>query len=301
MAIKTLNEILEYVKSQPKKRIVVAYPNDTHTIEAVYDAYKEGLVDATFVGDNESIKSLCKELNISDDWFEVVDVKEDMPAAKKAVEMVATGQGDVLMKGTVSTDKYLKAILNKELGLVPPKGLLSHISVMQVPTYHKLLVVSDVAIIPHPDLKQKITMVNYLIQAAHKLGIEQPKVALVAATEQVTDAVPSTIDAAIIAKMAERGQIKGAIVDGPMGLDLAISSESAKIKRFNSPVAGDADCILFPNIDAANVFYKTLNKLAKGLSGAVVYGAKVPIVLTSRGDSPETKMYSIALGALLSM
>ncbi len=299
MQIKTLDQILEAVKSQPKKRLVAAFANDAHTIEAINNALEMGLVEATLVGDKEIIEKTCSQLDISPEKFNIIDVKEDMAAALKAVELINKGEGDIIMKGTVSTDKYLKAILNKEYGLVPPKGLLSHITVTQTPKYHKLLIVSDVAIIPHPDLKQKITIVNYLINTAHKLGIDTPKVALVAATEQVTDAVPSTIDAAIIAKMAERGQIKGALVDGPMGFDLAIDPESVKIKRFNSPVAGDADCILFPNIEAGNVFYKTNSKLAGGIAGAIVAGAKVPIVLTSRGDSPQTKMYSIALGALL--
>ncbi len=299
MAIKTLDQILNAVRSKPKKRLVAAYANDPHTIEAIYDAYKMGLIEATLVGDKDIILNVCKDLNIAPEIFHIIDVKEDMEAAIKAVELINQGHGDIIMKGTVSTDKYLKAILNKEYGLVPPKGLLAHIAVAQTPKYHKLLIVTDVAIIPHPDLKQKITMVKYLIDTAHKLGIETPKVALVAATEQVTDAVPSTIDAAIIAKMAERGQIKGAIVDGPMGFDLAIDQDSVKIKKFNSPVAGDADCILFPNIEAGNVFYKTNNKLAGGMAGAIVAGAKVPIVLTSRGDSPQTKMYSIGLAALL--
>ncbi len=299
MQIKSLDQILEAVKSQPKKRLVAAYANDAHTIEAINNALEMGLVEATLVGDKDIIEKTCGQLDISPEKFNIIDVKEDMAAAIKAVELINKGEGDIIMKGTVSTDKYLKAILNKEFGLVPPKGLLSHITVTQTPKYHKLLIVSDVAIIPHPDLKQKITIVNYLINTAHKLGIDTPKVALVAATEQVTDAVPSTIDAAIIAKMADRGQIKGALVDGPMGFDLAIDPESVKIKRFNSPVAGDADCILFPNIEAGNVFYKTNSKLAGGIAGAIVAGAKVPIVLTSRGDSPQTKMYSIALGALL--
>jgi len=299
MAITKLEQILDAVRSKPKKRLVAAFANDAHTIEAVYEAYKLGLIEATLTGDKDSIEKICKDLDIDPGVFEIIDVKEDMAAARKAVQLINEGKGDIIMKGTVSTDKYLKAILNKEYGLVPPKGLLSHITVTETPKYHKLLIVSDVAIIPHPDLKQKITIVNYLINTAHKLGIEQPKVALVAATEQVTEAVPSTIDAAIIAKMADRGQIKGALVDGPMGFDLAIDAESVKIKRFNSPVAGDADCILFPNIEAGNVFYKTNSKLAGGVAGAIVAGARVPVVLTSRGDSPETKMYSIALGALL--
>ena len=297
--IKTLDQILETVKSKTKKRIIVVYANDEHTIEAISNAVNKGLVDATLVGDKDVILDICDTLEINPDKFFIVDVKNDVLAAEKAVKLITSGQGDIIMKGTISTDKYLKAILNKEYGLVPPKGLLAHITITQTPNYHKLLIVSDVAIIPNPDLKQKITIVNYLIKIAHKLGIEQPKVALIAATEQITEALPSTIDAAIIAQMAQRGQVKEAIIDGPMGLDLAIDMDSVKIKKFNSPVAGDADCILFPNIEAGNVFYKTNSKLAKGLSGAIVAGAKVPIVLTSRGDSPLTKMYSIAFGALL--
>ncbi len=299
MIIKKLDQVIEAVQSKPKKRLVVANAIDEHTIESVNEAKNLGLIEAVLVGDKGQIIQTCDQLEINPDKFTIIDVKDDVAAANEAVKIINRGEGDIIMKGTISTDKYLKAILNKEYGLVPPKGLLAHIAVIENPNYHKLLVVSDVAIIPHPDLRQKITIVNYLINSARKLGIEQPKVALVAATEQVTDAVPSTIDAAIIAKMADRGQIKGAIVDGPMGFDLAVDQDSVHIKRFKSPVAGDADCILFPNIEAGNVFYKTNAKLAGGQSGAIVAGAKVPIVLTSRGDSPKTKMYSIALGALL--
>lgn len=299
MAIKTLDEILDAVRSKPKKRLVAVYANDAHTIEAVNHAYQMGLIEATLVGDREVIEQIGKEHNIDVSKFEIVDEKTDVVAAAKSVELINQGKGDILMKGTVSTDKYMRAILNKEAGLVPPKGLISHVTVVESPSYHKLLVVGDVAIVPHPDLKQKIAITNYLINTAHKLGIEQPKVALIAATEQVTEAVPATVDAAIIAKMADRGQIKGAIVDGPMALDLAVSKEAAEIKKFNSPVAGDADCMLFPNIEAGNVFYKTNSKLAGGKAGAIVAGAKVPCILTSRGDSAQTKLYSIALAALL--
>ena len=299
MAIKTLDEILDAVRSKPKKRLVAVYANDAHTIEAVNHAYQMGLIEATLVGNREVIEQIGKEHNIDVSKFEIVDEKTDVVAAAKSVELINQGKGDILMKGTVSTDKYMRAILNKEAGLVPPKGLISHVTVVESPSYHKLLVVGDVAIVPHPDLKQKIAITNYLINTAHKLGIEQPKVALIAATEQVTEAVPATVDAAIIAKMADRGQIKGAIVDGPMALDLAVSKEAAEIKKFNSPVAGDADCMLFPNIEAGNVFYKTNSKLAGGKAGAIVAGAKVPCILTSRGDSAQTKLYSIALAALL--
>lgn len=178
-------------------------------------------------------------------------------------------------------------------------SILSHVSVLENPNYHKLLIVGDVAIIPLPDLKQKIAIVNYLIKVAQSLGIEKPKVALLAASEQVLPGMPACVDASIISKMAERGQIKGGIIEGPLALDVAIDKESAEIKGVKNQVAGDADCILFPNIESGNVFYKVNTKLCKGEQGAIVVGARVPVILSSRGDSVQTKLYSIALAALL--
>jgi phosphate butyryltransferase len=179
-----------------------------------------------------------------------------------------------------------------------PKAILSHVTVLEVPTYHKLLICSDVAIIPAPDLNQKIAIANFLIQTAKTLQIEKPKVAVIAATEQMLAGMPACVDAAIIAKMADRGQIKGGFVDGPISLDTALDKESAEIKKLSSPVAGDADCLLFPNIESGNVMYKSATKLSNSELGAMVVGAKVPCILTSRGDSAKSKMYSIALAAL---
>jgi len=243
------------------------------------------------------MKKVCAENKIDPSKFHIVQEADENKAARKAVELINNGEGDVLMKGLVSTDKYMHAILDKEKGLLPPKAVLSHVTVIEAPNYHKLLIVGDVAIIPAPDLKQKIAITNYLIRVAHSLGIEQPKVAINAATEQMLAAMPACIDAAIISKMADRGQIKGAIVDGPLALDVIIDKESAQIKKLTTSVAGDADCILFPNIEAGNVFFKTCTKLGNGELGAMVMGAKVPCVLTSRGDSVKSKMYSIALAA----
>lgn len=202
------------------------------------------------------------------------------------------------MKGLLGTDQYMRAILNKEIGLMRPKSILSHVTVMETPNYHKLLVVGDVAIIPAPELKEKLAIANYLIKTAQSLGIEKPKLAVLAASEQVSDRMQASIDGALMSKMADRGQIKGAFVDGPLSLDLAIDKESAEIKKVGGEVAGDADCILFPNIESGNVFYKANTKLANGEQGAIVAGAKVPAVLSSRGDSVKTKLYSIALAAL---
>jgi phosphate butyryltransferase len=297
MAITKLDQLFDVLRSKPKKRLVAAYANDDHTIEAVSMAVDMGIVDATLVGDEATIKEVSAKHNIDPLKFKIVQENDEMKAAAKAVELINSGKGDVLMKGLVSTDKYMRAILNKEKGLLPPKAVLSHVTVVQVPTYHKLLIVGDVAIIPAPDLNQKVAITNYLVKTAHSLGIEKPKVALLAATEQVSAAMPACVDASIISKMGDRGQIKGALIDGPLALDVAIDAESAKIKKLTGEVAGDADCILFPNIESGNVFFKACTKLAKGELGAMVMGAKVPCVLTSRGDSVQSKMYSIALAA----
>ena len=299
MSITKLDQLLEVVKSKPKKRLVAAYANDEHTIEAVYAAIEAGIMEATLVGDEKTIKEVCQQHKFDSNKFTIVQEADEQKAGSLAVSLINSGKGDVLMKGLLSTDKYMRAILNKETGLMPgPKAILSHITVLEVPTYHKLLLCCDVAIIPAPDLNQKIAMTNFLIQTAKTLQIEKPKVAIIAATEQMLAGMPACVDAAIIAKMADRGQIKGGHVDGPISLDTAIDKESADIKKLSSPVAGDADCLLFPNIEAGNVLYKSATKLAKGELGAMVVGAKVPCILTSRGDSARSKMYSIALAAL---
>lgn len=300
MAITKLAQMFDVLKSKSKKRLVAAYANDSHTIGAVNQAVEKGLIDATLVGDEATIKKVCLEHNIDVTKFKIVQEADEVKAAEKAVALINAGEGDILMKGLVSTDKYMRAILSKDKGIMESSNAtLSHVSVVEVPNYHKLLIVSDVAIIPAPDLKQKITIANYLIRTAKALQIDMPKVAVIAATEQMMPGMPACVDAAIISKMADRGQIKGALVDGPLALDVAIDKESCEIKKLVSPVAGDADCLLFPNIESGNVFFKSSTKLSNGELGAVVFGAKVPAVLTSRGDSEMTKLYSIALAAII--
>lgn len=300
MAITKLNQLFDLLKSKPKKRLVAAYAVDSHTIAAVSMAIDKGLVDATLVGDEATIKKVCAELKIDAGKFKIVQEADEMKAASKAVELINAGEGNLLMKGLVSTDKYMRAILNKEKGLMKsPNDVLSHVTVIETPNYPKLLVVADVAIIPAPDLKQKIAITNFIINVAKGIGLDNPKVALIAATEQMSAGMQACVDAAIISKMADRGQIKGAIIDGPLALDVAIDKESCEIKKLKSPVGGDADCLMFPNIESGNVFFKTNTKLCGGELAAYVVGAKVPAVLTSRGDSEETKLYSIALAALM--
>lgn len=297
--IKHLDELVEKAKARGRKRIVVAYAQDAHTLEAVNDAYQMGLVDVTLVGDPAEIEKVCKQEGIDHTKFRIVAESNDVKCVMAAVKMVSEGEADVLMKGLVSTDKYMRGILSKDFGLVPPKGVLSHVTVLEIPAYHKLLTVSDVAVLPYPDIAQKTAIAKYLVQTAKTLEIEVPKIACLAPSEQVLPNIPSSAEAALIAKMGERGQLGGKVyIDGPLALDVAVDAESAKTKKLDSPVAGDADCLLFPNIDAGNVFFKSITKFAGGYLAAMVVGAKVPCVLTSRGDARKTKLYSIALACL---
>ena len=298
MPITKLEQMLDALRSKPRKKLVAAAANDEHTIEAVRDAVGAGVVEGILVGDEAMILEICKKESIDPGIFKIVNEPVEAKAASRAVAMVKAGEGDVLMKGSLSTDKYMKAILNKEQGLLEPGAILSHVTVVENPRYHKLLVVGDVAVIPAPELKEKTAILNYLINTAKALQIETPKVAVIAASEQVLPKMQACVDAAILARMGDRGQIKGAVIDGPLALDVAIDKESAAVKGLKSQVTGDADCLLFPNIESGNVFYKSMTKLAGCETGAMVAGAKSPCVLTSRGDSVKSKLYSIALAAL---
>lgn len=299
MAITKLNQIFDQLKGMSsKKRLVVAFGNDEHSIEAAYRAQELGIVEVTIVGDEATIKEVCAKYSYDVSKIKIVQEAEETAATIKAVELINAGEGDIIMKGLCSTDKYMRAILNKEKGLLPPKAILTHVSIMEFANYHKLLVVSDVAIIPNPDFKQKLALVNYVVKTSKALGVEKPKVAMIAASEQVLPTVVGSTDAAIIAKMSNRGQIPGCYVDGPLALDTAIDAEAVAIKKLVSTVAGDADCLVFPNLESGNVFYKASTKLANAGTGAMLVGAKVPSVLSSRGDSVQTKLNSIALAAM---
>ncbi len=298
MQITKLDQMFDILKPRPNKRLVAAWAVDAHTICAVHQAVDMDLVEGILVGDENLIKKVCEAEKIDPSAFRIVQSTADTASAQ-AVDLINAGEGDFLMKGLLSTDRYMKAILNKERGLMDSGAILSHVTVAEPKSYHKLLIFGDVAIIPLPDLAQKVAITNYLIRTAQFLGIEKPKVGIQAASEQTLPKIPSCADGAIIAKMAQRGQIKGAIVEGPLGFDLIVDKESALIKGVQSEVCGDADCILFPNIEAGNCFYKSVVKLMDSELCAVVVGARVPCVLTSRGDSERSKLYSIALAALL--
>ena len=297
--ITNFDQMFEQLRSKPKKRLVAAWGVDDHTISAVYMAVEAGIVEGILVGDEAMIQKVCTENNYDIAKLTVVNNPNELKSIAQAVDMVNAGEADILMKGLCSTDKYMRGILNKEKGLLPPKAVLSHVCVVQNPGYHKLLVISDIAVIPAPDFKQKQAMIGYVANTARALGIEKPKVAMVTATEQMLAGMPACVEAAMLAKMSDRGQISGCVVDGPLALDVALCKEAAEIKKLKSDVAGDADCLVFPNIESANVFYKLGGHFIPGVKmAAMVAGAKAPCVLSSRADSTETKLNSIALAAL---
>ena len=294
------SEIFEELRSRgERKRMIAAWGVDSHTIAAASQAVNLGLADVTLVGDEAMIADACREEGVDPSIFTVIHNPSELSSVAQAVQMVRDGEGDFLMKGLCSTDKFLRAVLNKETGLLPPKGTLTHCTTLEIPSYHKLLFVGDVAVIPAPDIKQKQIIMECLVKTAKAVGVEKPKVAIIAATEQVLTSQPATIEAAMLSKMVDRGQIKGCIADGPLALDVAIDQESVEIKGLVSPVAGDADCLLFPNIESGNVFYKANSKLVPGVRQAgMLVGAKVPCVLSSRADSIDTKLNSIAIAAM---
>ena len=297
--IQHLTEIVEEARKRGKKRLAVAYGQDSHTLQAVYEAYREGLVEPTLYGQRSVIEEVCRQENIDINAFKIVDESVDVNCVRMAVAAVVAGDADVLMKGLVSPDKYMRGILNKDAGLFPPKGVLSHVSVVEMPCYHKLLVISDVAVIPLPDFKQKMVIINYLSKTARMLGIKTPKIACIAPSEQVLPNVISSTEGALLAKMGDRGQLGDVIVDGPLSLDVALYKEVAEHKKVRgSAVAGDPDCLLFPNLESANVFFKSATHFCNGEIAAMVMGTKVPCVLTSRGDTSRTKLFSIALACL---
>ena len=296
--ITTLKQIVEAAVERGKRRLVIAYGQDAHSIEAATMATEAGLVEAILVGEPDQIEKTCKEAGIDPSLFTIVPAEGMEHSVEVAVKMVRNGEGDVLMKGLVSTDKYMRGILNKEWGLLPPSTTLSHVTVMEIPAYHKLLTVGDVAIIPLPDMTKKKHITKYLMETANSLGIERPKVSFLAPSEQLLPKVISSVEAKELAEFGEAGEFGEGYFGGPLAFDVSIDKESADIKGLKGEVVGDADCILFPNLDAGNLFFKTVTKFAGGQVAAMVKGTTAPCVLTSRGDSSQTKLYSIALACL---
>jgi phosphate butyryltransferase len=281
------------------KRVAVAAAEDEHVLEAVHNARLEGMIQPILFGDEEKIRAVADEIGIDTGKLEIQATSSHAESAEGAVRAVSEKRADILMKGIADTATVLRAVLNKDFGLRTGK-LLSHVLVFDAPgKFERLFLMSDGAMNIEPDLKAKIEIVQNAVSVAHAIGLEKPNVAMLAAIEVVNPDMSTAVDDAIISKMGDRGQIKGAVIDGPLALDNAVSLESAQIKGINSPVAGHADVLIVDNIDVGNVFYKTLVYFAGSSVAGVIMGASAPIVLTSRADSAEAKFNSLALSCII--
>ncbi len=296
--LKSLLSLLDMARGKGA-RLAVAAAEDSHVLEAVEDARKRDIISGALIGSKPAIERVARDLGIDLSNYEVYDVPDPVDAAYRAVELVHEGKCDFLMKGYLQTAELARAVLDKDKGLRTGR-ILSLVSLFEVATYPRVFAITDAGITIAPELEQKVDLINNAVDVMHKLGYENPKVAIVSAVEVVNPKIPATVDAAILAKMNQRGQIKGCIVDGPFALDNAVSEEAAKHKKIESPVAGKADIIVLPDINAGNVLYKALVFIAGARTASVVMGAKVPVVLTSRADSAEAKLLSIALAAVCS-
>ncbi|MDD2229990.1 MAG: phosphate acyltransferase [Candidatus Cloacimonetes bacterium] len=298
--MKALSEIVLKAKALGRRtRIAVAVAEDANTIAAILKATEEGFVHPILLGNKERIELLLGSHKPDTTAFDIIDIPDELKATKEAVRLVHNGDADVLMKGLVGTDKFLKAVLDKANGLLVPGSVMSYTCALELPKYHKLLLVSDTAVLQNPDLNQKIAMVSYSVKMARKLGISKPKVALISCTEKVSASMPNTIDAALISKMAERGQIKNCIIDGPLDIFLALDPQSLKIKGVSSPIGGDADILIFPDLEAANSFYKGLMLFADAELAGMIQGTTKPVIVMSRSESELSKYYCIALSCLM--
>jgi len=291
--------LLETVKNCSMKKLSVAVAQDDAVLGAVRAAKDRGIADAILVGDEDKIREIATVENIDISDFEVIDVKDNTEAARTAVKLVHDGKAEMYMKGLIDTKGFLKSVLDKEVGLRTDKTL-SHVCLFEIEGYEKMFFLTDVAFIPYPTLEDKVGIINNTVEVAHACGIECPKVAPLAAVEVVNPKMPATVEAEELTKMNEEGKITGCIVDGPLSMDLAIDPEAARHKGATGrKIVGDADILLFPDIHAGNLVYKTLVHTAKVKNGNVLTGTKAPVILTSRSDDLETKVNSIAVAAIV--
>lgn len=291
--------LLEKISTCSTKKIAVAVAQDDAVLEAVQAAKERGIADAILVGDEELIREVAATINMDLSGFEIIDVKDVTEAARTAVKLVHDGKADMYMKGLIDTRGFLKSVLDKEVGLRTGKAL-SHVALFEIEGCEKMLFLSDVAFIPYPTLEDKVGIINNTVEVAQACGVECPKVAPVAAVEVVNPKMQATVEAAELTRMNDEGEIKGCIVDGPLSMDLAIDPEAARHKgATDRKIVGDADILLFPDIHSGNLVYKTLVHTAKVKNGCILTGTKAPVILTSRSDTFETKVNSIALAAIV--
>ena len=297
MVLKDFTDLIQKVKSSNiKKKLIAVSADDAHTLEAVMQAAKDGIVEPSFIGDGDAIRAALKEIGEEGGAYEIYEEPDFDKAAELGVRLIREGKGDFLMKGKLETSQILRAVVNEEHGL-GMGGVMSHIAVNDVPNYHKFLITTDGGMNVAPNFNMKLGILVNAVNALRALGYENPKVAVLANAEKVDPKIPESVEAGKLKDMYADGKIKNCIVEGPVALDIALVKERAEVKHFESPVAGDADIILSPNIFTSNTLGKSLVEMAGAKMAGLIVGAKVPIILTSRGSSSEEKYNSIVLAA----
>jgi phosphate butyryltransferase len=298
MRISTFAQLLQAAREAGPKTVAIAAAHEKEVLQAAQAAEAERIADCILVGDRATIESLARCAGVDLSHVEVIDQPDPRRAAARVMGLVREGRAQVAMKGRIETGDFLRAALDRDTGLRAGR-LFSHVGVFEIPGFDRLIFVTDAGVVVAPDITQKIEIVQNAIEVALTLGIEKPKVAILAATEMVNPKIPTTLDAANLSKMADRGQIRGGIVDGPLALDNAISAESSSIKGIDSPVAGQADILVTPDVEAGNMLAKAITYFARGRMAGVVVGAQSPLIVASRSDPHETKLLSIALGVVM--
>jgi phosphate acetyltransferase len=293
------NKFLDRCKELPAIKVSVCWPLSDVALSGAVEGAAAGIIQPTLVGNEAKIKALAAKIGVDISAFPIVQAETESKAAELSVALCRSGEAQAMMKGSLHTDILMKAVMQRETGLRAGGCRISHVFVMDTPAYERTLLITDAAINIAPELEDKFYIIQNAINLAHALGIPEPKVAVLSAMETVNPKVQSTLDAAALCKMADRGQLKGGIVDGPMAFDTAVSAKSAGIKHLVSPVVGQADILAVPNIESGNMLAKELEYLGGAQLAGIVLGARVPIILTSRADSAKTRLASCAVAVLL--
>ena len=298
--IRSLDQMVEKVHALNKKyRIAVAWAQDSNTINAIHKAVSYGFADGILIGNVAEIRNICKKTGVDPDLFSLANAENEITASEEAVRLTREGYADIAMKGLVGTDKFLHAVMDKKKGLMIQNAVLSYVCALEVPSYHKLLFITDPAVIPVPSLEQKIEMAEYAIKMAGRFGIKIPKIALISASEKPGKHFQSSVDYGVMCKMAKNREISECIMDGPLDIFLACDKKSIEIKGIDTPVNGDADILLFPTLESSNPFYKGLMLFAHGELAGLIMGTDKPVIVMSRSESEKSKFYCIALACLM--
>ena len=293
-----LEEFHQTAQTKKSKRIAVAAAQGPHVLQAIQKAFDERIIEPILIGDSEEIRLIAGSIGFDLTNIEIIHDPDPVSCCSTAVNIIRAGKAEILMKGLVSTAPLLKAILDKKAGL-KKRDLLSHFAFMELPGYHKLLGITDAAMSIQPGLKDKINIILNAVEVFHRLGVANPKVAVLGPIEMVNAKIESTVHARRIRDLNRQGKINGCLIDGPLALDIAVSEQAAKHKNIEGEVAGDADLLVAPDLNSGNILYKSLTCLSQATSAAIVMGANVPVVLTSRADTDQSKLMSIALAAAL--